>query len=88
MAGLGNSYKVGTLKSGLVYDSYLQGMMELRMEQIEENIDEDTVGIYHHPHLPPLYGTAYAKTLTQARTPEMVQSHLLGFPSPCVPSNL
>lgn len=46
------AYKVGTLKSGLVYDSYLQGMMELRMEQIEENIDEDTVGIYHHPHIP------------------------------------
>ena len=45
-------YKTGRLDSGLVYDSYLQGMMELRMEQIESNIDEDTVAIYHHTHIP------------------------------------
>ncbi|MBQ1307650.1 MAG: hypothetical protein IIY56_05815 [Erysipelotrichaceae bacterium] len=46
------AYKTGRLDSGLVYDTYLQGMMELRMEQIEANIDTDTVAIYHHPHIP------------------------------------
>lgn len=46
------AYKTATADSGLVYNEYLQGMMELRMEQIEANIDEDTVAIYHHPHIP------------------------------------
>ncbi len=46
------AYEITSTHSGLVYDPYLQGMMELRIEQIEANIDNDTLAVYHHPHLP------------------------------------
>ena len=46
------AYTFAPTHSGLVYDTYLQGMMELRMEQIEANIDPDTIAVYHHPHIP------------------------------------
>lgn len=48
----GGAYEITSTHSGLVYDTYLQGMMELRMEQIEANIDPDTIAVYHHPHIP------------------------------------
>ena len=60
----GGAYEWTSTHSGLVYDNYLQGMMELRMEQIEANIDEDTIAVYHHPYIP---DTVYFDKITKMR---------------------
>ena len=46
------AYEMAPTISGLTYDSYLQGMMELSFEQIEARIDPDTKGIYFHVYVP------------------------------------
>ncbi|MBQ8995146.1 MAG: carbohydrate kinase family protein [Oscillospiraceae bacterium] len=46
------AYKMIPSESGLIYNEYLQGMMELSFEQIEAQIDSDTKAIYFHVFIP------------------------------------